>query len=88
MARISTKENKNIYQLTREGLKLTREAASGLLESIPPERIEKIENKQEPYLPERADMALAYSFIRRHKYDRYFLPISSTHRCSKQSSLL
>ena len=42
MARVSTKENKNIYQITREGLKLSREAASELLESIPPERIEKI----------------------------------------------
>ena len=39
MARVSTKENKNIYQLTREGLKLSREAASELLESIPPETI-------------------------------------------------
>ena len=46
MARVSTKENKNVYQLTREGLKLSREAASELLESIPPERIEKIENER------------------------------------------
>ena len=46
MARVSTKENKNIYQLTREGLKLSRDAASELLESIPPERIEKIENER------------------------------------------
>ena len=46
MARVSTKENKNIYQITREGLKLSREAASELLESIPPERIEKIENER------------------------------------------
>ena len=46
MARVSTKENKNIYHRTREGLKLTREAASELLESIPPERIEKIENER------------------------------------------
>ena len=46
MARVSTKENKNIYQTTREGLKLTREAASDLLETIAPERIEKIENER------------------------------------------
>ena len=46
MARVSTKENKNIYHRTRESLKLTREAASELLESIPPERIEKIENER------------------------------------------
>lgn len=44
MARASTKENKNIYHKTRESLQLTREAAAELLESISPERIEKIEN--------------------------------------------
>ena len=46
MARVSTKENKNIYHKTREALHLTREAAGELLESIPPERIEKIENER------------------------------------------
>ena len=46
MARTSTKENKNIYHKTREGLNLTREAASELLESLSPERIEKIENER------------------------------------------
>ncbi len=61
MARISTKENKNIYQLTREGLKLTREAASGLLEAIPPERIEKIENERSlPHPDEVLTMAEKY----------------------------
>lgn len=39
MARVSTKANKNIYQTTREGLKLTREAAGELLEVIAPERM-------------------------------------------------
>ena len=46
MARISTKENKNLYHKTREALQLTRETASELLESIAPERIEKIENER------------------------------------------
>ena len=46
MGRASTKENKNIYQTTREALRLTRETASELLETIPPERIEKIENER------------------------------------------
>ena len=46
MARSSTKENKNIYHQTRESLHLTREAAGDLLESITPERIEKIENER------------------------------------------
>ena len=46
MARKSTKENKNIYQRTREGLGLTREEASALLDTMSPERIEKIENER------------------------------------------
>ena len=46
MARKSTKENKNIYQSTREALNLTREAASDLLVTMSPERIEKIENER------------------------------------------
>ena len=50
MARRSTKENKNIYQTTRENLDLTREEASELLETVSPERIEKIENERSlPY---------------------------------------
>lgn len=46
MARRSTRENKNLYHTTREHLGLTREAASELLETIAPERIEKIENER------------------------------------------
>ena len=46
MARASTKENKNLYQKTRENLKLTRETASELLEALSPERIEKIESER------------------------------------------
>ena len=46
MARKSTKENKNIYQRTREGLGLTREEASELLVTMSPERIEKIESER------------------------------------------
>jgi hypothetical protein len=46
MARRSTKENKNLYQRTREGLELTREEASELLGTMSPERIEKIESER------------------------------------------
>ena len=46
MARKSTKENKNIYQRTREALDLTREEASDLLVTMSPERIEKIESER------------------------------------------
>ena len=52
MARKSTKENKNIYQRTREGLGLTREEASALLDTMSPERIEKIENERSMPHPE------------------------------------
>lgn len=44
MGKKSTKENKNIYQLTREELSLTREKASELLDTITADRIEKIES--------------------------------------------
>ena len=61
MARVSTKENKNIYHRTREGLRLTREAASDLLECITPERIEKIENERSlPHPDEVLVMAEKY----------------------------
>lgn len=46
MGRISVKENKNIYHLIREELGLSRVQASELLESITPERIERIENEK------------------------------------------
>lgn len=61
MARVSTKENKNIYHMTRESLKLTREAAGALLDSIAPERIEKIENERSlPHPDEVLIMAEKY----------------------------
>ncbi len=52
MGKKSTKENKNRYQLAREELGLTREEASIKLETISPDRIEKIENERldpQPY---------------------------------------
>ena len=52
MGRVSVKENKNLYQIKREELGLSREKASELLESIPPERIEKIENQKSLPHPE------------------------------------
>lgn len=49
MPRISTKENKNIYQTTREELILSREAASELMDTISPERLVRIEG--DSFLP-------------------------------------
>ncbi len=74
MARKSVKENKNIYQLTREGLDLTREEASELLVTMAPERIEKIENERT--LP-HPDEVLLMS-------DKYKQPALCNHYCANQ----
>ena len=61
MGRVSTKENKNIYFQKREELGLSREKASELLKTIPPERIEKIENEKTlPYPEDVLAMAEGY----------------------------
>lgn len=52
MGRVSKKKNKSIYQIRREELGLSREKASDLLQSLPPERIEKIENEKTLTHPE------------------------------------
>ena len=44
MPRVSTKKDKTLYQQKREEMGLSREKASELLGSIPPERIERIES--------------------------------------------
>ena len=52
MPRKSTKENKTVYQLSRERAGLTREAAAERLEFISAARIEKIENERSELRPE------------------------------------
>ncbi len=52
MGRKSTRENKSIYQLTREERGLTREKAGELIPGFSPERIEKIENGRIQVRPE------------------------------------
>ena len=74
MARKSTKENKNIYQRTREALGLTREEASGLLGTMSPERIEKIDNERSMPHP---DEVLLMS-------DQYQQPSLCNHYCANQ----
>ncbi len=56
MGKASVKKNKNIYQLTRESLDLTRDEASELLGAISPERIERIENER--LLPHAEDVLI------------------------------
>lgn len=74
MGRVSVKENKNIYHLCREELKLTRESASELLGGISPERIEKIENEKS--LP-HPDEVLIMS-------DKYKKPSLCNYYCANQ----
>ena len=74
MARKSTKENKTKYHLVREERGLSREQASELLETIPPERIERIENeKANPYPEEILLMA-----------EKYKRPSLCNYYCSQQ----
>ena len=74
MARKSTKENKNLYQLTREALDLTREEASELLVTMSPERIEKIESERSSPHP---DEVLLMS-------DQYKQPDLCNYYCANQ----
>lgn len=61
MGRKSTKENKNIYQTSREEAGFTRESAAELLEFISSDRIEKIENEKSlPHPDEILAMADCY----------------------------
>jgi len=61
MGRKSTKENKNIYQISREESGLTREAASEALKFISADRIEKIESEKSlPHPDEILAMADCY----------------------------
>lgn len=61
MGKRSTKENKNIYQLSRENAGLTREAASEAMVFLSPERIEKIESeKAVPHPDEVMTMEAGY----------------------------
>ncbi|MCF0106559.1 MAG: helix-turn-helix transcriptional regulator [Holdemanella sp.] len=61
MGKLSTKENKTIYHLSREETGLSREKASLALGWISPERLEKIENeKSNPRPDEVLEMATVY----------------------------
>lgn len=61
MGRKSTKENKNIYQISRENMGYTRDAAAEQLGFISADRIEKIENeKTVPHPEEVLAMAAGY----------------------------
>lgn len=74
MGRKSTKENKNIYQTSRENVKLTREAADELMDFVTSDRIEKFENEKS--LPQPEDiLAMA---------DCYKNPVLRNYYCSHE----
>lgn len=74
MGKISVKENKKPYQIRREELGLSREKASELLGTIPPERIEKFENDKSFLHP---DEVLAMS-------DAYKMPALCNYYCANE----
>lgn len=74
MARTSTKDDKNVYWQARDKMGLTREEASDLLETIPPERVARIEYEQ--FLP-HPDEVLLMS-------EKYKEPMLCNHYCSQQ----
>lgn len=70
MGRKSTKENKSIWQVTRENLGLTREKAAELIPGFSPERIEKIENNRTQIQPE--DVMLLSEYYRMPSLRNYY----------------
>lgn len=73
MARASTRENKNVFWQAREAMGLSREAASELLETIPPERIERIET--EKFMPHPDEVLLMA--------EKYKAPTLCNYYCSQ-----
>lgn len=77
MGRASVKKNKNIYQIVREDLCLTREKASELLEWISADKLEKIENQG--VVPHPEDVLLMS--------EKYKKPTLCNYYCSKECAI-
>lgn len=74
MARTTQRDEKNVYWQARENMGLTRDAASDLLETIPPERIARIEYEQ--FLPHPDEVLLMA--------EKYRDPMLCNYYCSQQ----
>lgn len=74
MGRKSIKENKNIYQISRENMELSRDAAAEVLGFVSADRIEKIENERTVPHPEEV-LAMA---------DGYKNPALCNYFCSRE----
>ena len=87
MGRKSTKENKTIWQTTRESLGLTREKAGELIPGFSPERIEKIENGRTHIQPE--DVVLLAEYYKAPSLRNYYCvnecPIGQVHALRTES---
>ena len=70
MGRASVRKNKNIYQISREALGLTREKAAELMGGLTPERIEKIESEKS--LPHPDEVLLMSKGYRSPQLCNYF----------------
>ena len=77
MGRVSTKENKSIYQRIREEKGLSREKASELLECITPERLERIENSKFDAKPDEI-MTMA---------EKYQMPQLCNYYCANECAI-
>lgn len=81
MGRRSVKEDKNIYQKTREELGLTREKAGEMIPGMSAERIEKIENERVQIQPD--DVMLLAEYYRAPFLCNYYCanecPIGQVH---------
>ena len=90
MGRKSTKENKSVWQITRESLGLTREKAGDLIPGFSPERIEKIENGRTQIQPE--DVMLLAEYYKapslRYHYCMNECPIGQMHALRTESKEL
>ncbi len=90
MGRRSTKENKTIWQTTRESLGLTREKAGELIPGFSPERIEKIENGRTQIQPE--DVLLMAEYYKTPSLCNYYCaeecPIGQIHALRTESKEL
>ena len=77
MGKASTKENTNMYHISREELGLTREKASELLECISADKLEKIENQG--VIPHPEDVLVMA--------EKYKKPTLCNYYCSKECAI-
>ena len=70
MGKRSIKENKNIYQLSREDAGFTREKASEAIGCISDDRIEKIESEKS--LPHPDEILLLADWYKKPELSNYY----------------